>query len=131
MNADRRTSPLARVRWANVVRLLALPAVVLIVACWPRLSSPAPRLPDATARPITIPAAPPAPHAPAARHAIPRGRASGRADHPHPLTAPRRRRPAARPSSAPRPRPPVPSPARRAVPPALATLPPEFDLESG
>jgi hypothetical protein len=129
MNADRPTSPLARVRWANVVRLLALPAVVLVVACWPRLSTPAPRLPDATARPITIPAAPPEPNAPAARHATSRTRARARAPHPRP--AKQRRRPAARPSSAPRPWPPSPSPARRAVTPAFAPPAGEFDLESG
>jgi hypothetical protein len=130
MNADRPTSPLARVRWANVVRLLALPAVVLVVACWPRLSTPAPRLPDATARPVTIPAASPAPHAPAARHASPRGRAA-RAPHPRARPAPRRRRPAARPSNHRRPRRPVRSPAGRAVAPALAPPAGEFDLESG
>jgi hypothetical protein len=129
MNADRRTSPLARVRWANVVRLLALPAVVLVVACWPRLSTPAPRLPDATARPITIPAAPPAPHAPAAGGTSAAPRARARAPHPRPRPARHRRRATARRSKAPRP--PDPSPARRAVPPALAPAPGEFDLESG
>src|SRR5258706_13174881 len=98
MNADRSPSPLARVRWANVVRLLALPAIVLVVACWPRLSTRAPRLPDATARPITIPAQPP--DAPAAGHA------RARAPHPRPRrrprTAPRHRHAAARPPAGPR-----------------------------
>jgi hypothetical protein len=122
MNADRSPSPLARVRWANVVRLLALPTIVLLVACWPRLSTRAPRLPDATARPITVPAPPPAPHA------TPHPRA--RARQPRSRTAPRRRRRAvARPSSVPRP--PVPAPVRRAVTPPVVPTAGEFDLESG
>jgi hypothetical protein len=127
MNADRSPSPLARVRWANLVRLLALPAVVLVVACWPRLSTRAPRLPDATARPVTIP-----PPAPARR---PTGHAPARAPQPRPhrrpRTASRHRRAAARPSSGPRPRPSVPA----RLPPILAPAPApsagEFDLESG
>jgi hypothetical protein len=121
MNADRSPSPLARVRWANVVRLLALPTIVVLVACWPRLSTRAPRLPDATARPITVPAPPPAPHATSHPRA--------RAPQPRPRTAPRRRRHVARPSSAPRP--PVPAPVRGAVAPPVAPTAGEFDLESG
>jgi hypothetical protein len=123
MNPDRSPSPLARVRWANVVRLLALPAIVVLVLCWPRLSTRAPRLPDATARPITIPAPPPAPHA------TPHPRA--RAAHPRPRPAPRRRRAAARRPSAPPPQVPAPAPVRPAVTPALAPTAGEFDLESG
>jgi hypothetical protein len=123
MNADRSTSPLARVRWGNVVRLLALPTVVLLVVCWPRLSTRAPRLPDATARPITVPAPPPAPPATSHRRA--------RAPHPRPRPAPRRHRAAARPSAAPRAVAPVPPRAPRAVMPALAPAAGEFDLESG
>lgn len=123
MNADRSPSPLARVRWANVVRLLALPAIVLVVACWPRLSTTAPRLPDATARPVTIPAPPPAPQAtphPRARAPRPRSRAA----------APRRRA-VVRASRAPRAPAPVPPRMRRPVTPAAVPSAGEFDLESG
>lgn len=126
MNADRSPSPLARVRWANVVRLLALPTVVLLVACWPRLSARPPRLPDATARPITVPAPAPAPAPHAPPH--PRARAPRPRSQPRPRTAPRRRRAATRPSRAPAP---VPAPAPRAVTPAAAPTAGEFDLESG
>ena len=45
-------SLLRRVRWGNVARLLALPAVVLLVVLWPRLSPAPPRLPDAGPAPV-------------------------------------------------------------------------------
>jgi hypothetical protein len=44
-------SLLRRVRWGNVARLLALPAVVLLVLLWPRLSPAPPRLPAAAPPP--------------------------------------------------------------------------------
>ena len=40
-------SLLRRVRWGNVARLVALPAIVALVVLWPRLSAPSPRLPAA------------------------------------------------------------------------------------
>ena len=39
-----------RIRWENVARLVALVALGLVVAVWPRLSGRAPRLPPATTR---------------------------------------------------------------------------------
>src|SRR3954470_12193254 len=45
-------SLLRRVRWGNVARLLALPAVVALVALWPRLSPPPPRVPGAAPAPV-------------------------------------------------------------------------------
>src|SRR3954470_7180263 len=45
-------SLLRRVRWGNVARLLALPAVVALVVLWPRLSPAPPRLPGAEPAPV-------------------------------------------------------------------------------
>jgi hypothetical protein len=45
-------SLLRRVRWGNVARLLALPAVVVLVVLWPRLSPAPPRLPEAGPAPV-------------------------------------------------------------------------------
>src|SRR3954447_20657876 len=61
-------SLLRRVRWGNLARLLALPAVVLLVVLWPRLSPAPPRLP--AARP---PAPPPPGGAGRGRVAVPGG----------------------------------------------------------
>src|SRR4051812_33692603 len=41
-----------RIRWDNVGRLAALVALSLLVAAWPRLGGPPPRLPAATAVPL-------------------------------------------------------------------------------
>src|SRR4051812_43143178 len=49
-------SLLRRVRWGNVARLLALPAVVALVVLWPRLSPAPPRLPGAEPAPVAGPA---------------------------------------------------------------------------
>jgi hypothetical protein len=68
---------LRRVRWRNVGR--AVGAVVLIVAvvAWPRLSPPAPRLPDSVDRPLVEPT--PRPPAPAVQRPAPRRRPRERA----------------------------------------------------
>src|SRR6476659_4434496 len=49
-------SLLRRVRWGNVARLVALPAIVALVVLWPRPSPSSPRLSAADAAPV-----PPAP----------------------------------------------------------------------
>ena len=46
---------LARVRWANLARLLALPAVVLAVMGWARMTPAPPALPEAAPRPVVAP----------------------------------------------------------------------------
>jgi hypothetical protein len=46
---------LRRVRWKNVARAGVVVAVVAAVVAWPRLSPPAPRLPDRAARPLATP----------------------------------------------------------------------------
>src|SRR3954464_15627506 len=49
-------SLLRRVRWGNLASLLALPAVVLLVVLWPRLSPAPPGLPAARPQPVAAPA---------------------------------------------------------------------------
>src|SRR4051794_3745920 len=49
-------SLLRRVRWGNLARLLALPAVVVLVVLWPRLSPAPPRLPATGPQPVAAPA---------------------------------------------------------------------------
>src|SRR4051795_11827642 len=84
-------SLLRRVRWGNVARLLALPAVVLLVVLWPRLSPAPPRLPAAGPRPVAA-------ASPAARSGAPsraRGAQRGAAEDdaaPGRRTAAKRRR---------------------------------------
>jgi hypothetical protein len=51
------TSLLARVRWANVARALALVAVAALVVAWPRLRAKAPDVPTAQAVPVQTTAA--------------------------------------------------------------------------
>ena len=59
METERLRSVLARVRWANVARLLAVTAVVVAVVGWARTDSAPPALPDAAPRPVV--ASPPSP----------------------------------------------------------------------
>jgi hypothetical protein len=59
METERLRRLLARVRWANVARLLAVAAVALAVVEWARTESVAPALPDAAPRPVV--ASPPPP----------------------------------------------------------------------
>jgi hypothetical protein len=59
METERLRRLLARVRWANVARLLAAAAVALAVVEWARTESVAPALPDAAPRPVV--ASPPPP----------------------------------------------------------------------
>ena len=59
METERLRSVLARVRWANVARLLAITAVVVAVVGWARTDSAPPALPDAAPRPVV--ASPPSP----------------------------------------------------------------------
>src|SRR3954452_9183803 len=136
-------SLLRRVRWGNLARVCALPAVVLLVVLWPRLSPPPPSVPGAAPSPVAAPAAAPAPapaQAPAparprekptpkpkrARRAKPRRRprrakTPRRASKKHPRAALRRPRPSKpprRPSPPPRRAvPPPPPPAKAAAPP--------------
>src|ERR671936_2857725 len=104
MDPDPDPSLLARVRWANVARLLALPAAALVVACWPRVSPPEPRLPDASARPVTLP------DEPAAARPAPRPTGPARPAHPTRPHRHRHRKPPSRhPPAAPPTAPPVPA----------------------
>jgi hypothetical protein len=48
-----------RIRWGNLARLGALVALALLVAAWPRLGGPPPRLPPA--EPVPVAGAQPAP----------------------------------------------------------------------
>ena len=66
-------SLLRRVRWGNVARLAALPAIVALVVLWPRLSPPPPRLPAAAAAPVA-----PAPGCAPVRGAAPARDSAGR-----------------------------------------------------
>jgi hypothetical protein len=79
-------SLLRRVRWANVARVLALPAIALAVALWPRLSAPPPRAPAAEASPVA-PAPTPTPTPAAEPEAQPET-----APEPEPARAPGRAR---------------------------------------
>src|SRR5215211_4133775 len=83
-------SLLRRVRWGNVARVLALPAIVVLVVLWPRLSAPPSALPGTPAAPVA-----PAAGAAGGSAATPGGggeKASDRADRERPATS---KRPAA------------------------------------
>jgi hypothetical protein len=54
-----------RVRWGNVLRALAVVAVLGLVVAWPVLAPEAPRVPRGVVRPVATPA-PVAPVAPVA-----------------------------------------------------------------
>jgi hypothetical protein len=45
---------LRRVRWSNVARACVAVVVVAAIVLWPRLGSPAPRVPDPVARPLGV-----------------------------------------------------------------------------
>src|SRR3954468_19853929 len=65
---------LRRVRWSNVARACVAVVVVAAIVLWPRLGSPAPRVPDPVARPLgAAPVANPSP-APLKRPKLRRGR---------------------------------------------------------
>lgn len=46
------TGLLGRIRWANLARVLALPAVLGLVVAWPHLRGAPPRLPPSDPRPV-------------------------------------------------------------------------------
>ncbi|MGK2937266.1 MAG: hypothetical protein ACSLFR_05630, partial [Solirubrobacteraceae bacterium] len=66
---EHRSNLLARVRWGNVARVLALVALAVIIGAWPRLRGAEPALPPTAAEPVVAvpaPAPAPAPHPTAA-----------------------------------------------------------------
>ena len=67
------TGLLGRIRWANLARVMALPAVLALVLAWPHLRGDPPRLPAAARRASSrvITAAPPPPDALAAEFGLP------------------------------------------------------------
>jgi hypothetical protein len=80
---------LRRVRWRNVGRTAGAVAVVVVVVAWPRLSQPAPRLPDPVDRPLAAPEVAPPPLTSRRRREVARPRVRGPERR---RRAPRRRR---------------------------------------
>src|SRR5262245_10183071 len=52
-----RSDVLRRVRWGNVARAFAVVAVVGTIVAWPRLTPPAPAVPEREVRPLVEPPA--------------------------------------------------------------------------
>lgn len=113
---------LARVRWGNVARVLALVALAVIIGAWPRLRGAEPELPPTAAEPVVAAPAPaPEPEPEPAAEPEPEPARVERAPERRPAPrrkAAKRRRAKAPKATTPPPVAPTPTPAPAPAPPS-------------